>query len=123
MDDAAAAAAVTAAKEREGKENHGGDAAKKVSLVELFQYADAMDMLLMVVGFVAALASGLTQPLMTVIFGQLINAFGGAATETILDRVTKVTQSAFPVDIGSDLRPASPRVPKILSQSLNFRKI
>ena len=57
-----------------------------------------MDMLLMVVGFVAALASGLTQPLMTVIFGQLINAFGGATTETILDRVTKVTQSAFPIE-------------------------
>lgn len=87
----AAAAVTAAAKEREGKENHGGEAVKKVSLVELFQYADAMDMLLMVVGFVAALASGLTQPLMTVIFGQLINAFGGATTDTILDRVSKVT--------------------------------
>ncbi|CAL4954975.1 unnamed protein product [Urochloa decumbens] len=94
-------AAVTAAKEREKKENGGGDAGKNVPFVTLFRYADGKDVLLMVVGTVAALGNGLTQPLMAVIFAQLINAFGGATTETILDRVIKVVLNFVYLGIGT----------------------
>ncbi|RCV26912.1 hypothetical protein SETIT_5G283700v2 [Setaria italica] len=87
------AAAVTAAKgleEKKKEKGGGGDAGKMVPFVGLFGYADGKDVLLMLVGTVAALGNGFAQPLMTLIFGQLINAFGGATTETILDRVIKV---------------------------------
>ncbi|CAO1947845.1 unnamed protein product [Urochloa humidicola] len=95
-------AAVAAAKgQEEKKENGGGDAGKKVSFVGLFQHADGKDVVLMVVGTVAALGNGLTQPLMTVIFGQLINAFGGATTESILDRVIKVVLNFVYLGIGT----------------------
>ncbi|WVZ69167.1 hypothetical protein U9M48_018000 [Paspalum notatum var. saurae] len=55
----------------------------------MFRYADRRDVLLMLVGTVAALANGMGQPIMTVIFGQVINAFGGATTDTVLHRVNK----------------------------------
>jgi ATP-binding cassette subfamily B (MDR/TAP) protein 1 len=88
------AAAVTAAKELEEKEEEkkggGGYAGKMVRFVWLFRYADGKDVLLMLVGTVAALGNGFALPLTTIIFGQLIDAYGGATTETILDRVIKV---------------------------------
>jgi hypothetical protein len=49
---------------------------KTVPIWRLFQYADGFDVLLMVVGSVAAIASGVARPLMTLLLGQLINAFG-----------------------------------------------
>lgn len=49
---------------------------KTVPIWRLFQYADGFDVLLMVVGSVAAIASGIARPLMTLLLGQLINAFG-----------------------------------------------
>jgi hypothetical protein len=45
----------------------------------------------MLVGTVAALANGMSQPLMTVVFGDVIDAFGGATTANVLHRVNKVS--------------------------------
>ncbi|ORX89508.1 ste6-like protein [Basidiobolus meristosporus CBS 931.73] len=42
---------------------------------ELFNFATKLDLFLMVVGFVAAIVAGAGMPLMTVIFGQMINIF------------------------------------------------
>ncbi|CAO2197982.1 unnamed protein product [Urochloa humidicola] len=79
-------------KKEEKKGNGGGDAGEKmVSFTGLFRYADGTDVLLMLLGTVGALANGITQPLMTVIFGQVINAFGGAAVDDVLSRVNKVS--------------------------------
>ncbi|CAL4974577.1 unnamed protein product [Urochloa decumbens] len=78
---------------KEGKKANGGggDAGdKKVSFTGLFRYADGTDVLLMVLGTVGALANGVSQPIMTVIFGQVINAFGGAlSVDDVLGRVNK----------------------------------
>ena len=80
-------------KEGEKKGNGAGDAGdKRVSFTGLFRYADGTDILLMLLGTVGALANGVTQPVMTVIFGQVINAFGGSvATGDVLHRVNKVS--------------------------------
>ncbi|KAL6840494.1 hypothetical protein ACP4OV_030304 [Aristida adscensionis] len=78
----------------------GGDAGK-APFAELFRYADGKDVLLMLVGTAAALANGITQPLMTVIFGQLINAFGGATADTVLARVNKVVLNFVYLGIGT----------------------
>lgn len=46
------------------------------SFYKLFLFADLKDTILMMVGSVSAIGSGLSMPLMAVIFGQLINSFG-----------------------------------------------
>ena len=78
-------------KEGEKKGNGAGDAGdKRVSFTGLFRYADGTDILLMLLGTVGALANGVTEPIMTIIFGQVIDGFGGGATE-VLQHVNKVS--------------------------------
>ena len=62
----------------------------KASFHDLFKNADAADVVLMLVGTVAALASGMAQVVMSIIFGRMVDAFGGATRDTILPRVDKV---------------------------------
>lgn len=63
---------------------------KKVPLYMLFSFADGLDVVLMALGTVAAVANGLSMPLMTFIFGELVNAFGLADTGEVVHRVSKV---------------------------------
>ncbi|KQK09336.1 ABC transporter B family member 4 [Brachypodium distachyon] len=77
-----------AAKGRDGEEEaeHG----KKVPFTGLFRYADGTDLLLMLMGTLGALANGVSQPVMIIIFGDLVDAFGGATTANdVLNRVNK----------------------------------
>ncbi|KQK09335.1 ABC transporter B family member 4 isoform X2 [Brachypodium distachyon] len=93
-----------AAKGRDGEEQaveSGAEHGKKVSFAGLFRYADGTDLLLMLVGTVAALANGVSQPLMTVIFGDVIDAFGGATTANVLSRVNKAVLSFVYLGIGT----------------------
>jgi ATP-binding cassette subfamily B (MDR/TAP) protein 1 len=64
--------------------------AKKVSLLGMFRYADRLDVLLMVVGTVAAVGNGMAEPLVTVLFGKVIDSFGDSTTQSILRIVSKV---------------------------------
>lgn len=80
-----------AAKGRDGEEKKEGGHGKRVSFTGMFRYADRTDQLLMLVGTLAALANGVSQPLMTVIFGDMIDAFGGATSDNVLHRVNKVS--------------------------------
>nr|CAD1842579.1 unnamed protein product [Ananas comosus var. bracteatus] len=75
--------------EGEGKRG-GGGGDQKVPLHRLFAFADAPDVTLMAVGTAAAVANGLAMPLMTFIFGQLIDAFGVANRESVVRSVAKV---------------------------------
>ena len=77
----------------EKKKEGGGEHGKRVSFTGMFQYADTMDLLLMLVGTLAAMGNGVTQPLMTVLLGDVINAFGGATTGNVLHRVNKVSRA------------------------------
>ncbi|VAH62845.1 unnamed protein product [Triticum turgidum subsp. durum] len=89
-----------AAKGRDGhgEEKEGGHA-KRVSFTGMFRYADRTDQLLMLVGTLAALANGVSQPLMTVIFGDMIDAFGGATGDNVLHRVNKAVLNFVYLDI------------------------
>ncbi|PKA59129.1 ABC transporter B family member 9 [Apostasia shenzhenica] len=73
-----------------GKEKGKGE---KVAFYKLFSFADSKDVALMVVGTVAAAASGLSMPLMTFIFGDLINAFGVSNKDNVVREVSKVCMS------------------------------
>ncbi|XP_023776219.1 multidrug resistance protein 1-like isoform X1 [Cyanistes caeruleus] len=46
-----------------------------VGILELFCYADGVDVLLMIVGLVAAAANGTGMPLMIIVFGEMTNSF------------------------------------------------
>ncbi|KAG7547087.1 ABC transporter type 1 transmembrane domain [Arabidopsis suecica] len=74
--------------EKSPKKNDGGN--QKVSFFKLFSFADKTDVVLMTVGTIAAMGNGLTQPLMTLIFGQLINAFGTTDPDHMVREVWKV---------------------------------
>ena len=65
-------------------------AAKKVSLLGMFRYADRLDVLLMVVGAVGAVANGVTEPLMTILFGNVIDSFGDSTAQSVIRSVRKV---------------------------------
>ncbi|KAJ3099209.1 ATP-binding cassette, sub-B (MDR TAP), member 4 [Phlyctochytrium bullatum] len=46
----------------------------KMSYLQLYRYADSKDRLLMLIGTVCAIANGVSQPIMTILFGTLINS-------------------------------------------------
>ncbi|XP_047066514.1 ABC transporter B family member 4-like [Lolium rigidum] len=67
----------------------------------MFRYAGGTDLLLMLVGTVAALANGMSQPLLTIVFGDVIDAFGGATTANVLQRVNKAVLKFVYLGIGA----------------------
>ncbi|XP_020228104.2 ABC transporter B family member 4-like [Cajanus cajan] len=50
---------------------------KTVPLHKLFSFADPLDCLLMLVGAISAVANGISIPLMTILIGNVVDAFGG----------------------------------------------
>lgn len=64
---------------------------------KLFAFADSLDILLMIVGTVGSLGNGISMPLMTILFGDLINAFGQNTTDThaLVEKVNKVNFPPF----------------------------
>lgn len=63
----------------------------KVPYHKLFSFADPADYALMVIGLITAVGSGLCLPLMTLIFGELANAFGqNVETKRVAEEVAKV---------------------------------
>lgn len=71
-------------------EEHKPKVNEKVHFFKLFTFADRLDVTLMTIGFICAIANGFSQPLMTVIFGKLINAFGTTDQFHIVKEVSKV---------------------------------
>nr|XP_051225562.1 ABC transporter B family member 4-like isoform X4 [Lolium perenne] len=77
------------------------EAKKKVPLLGMFSYADRMDVLLMVVGTLGAMGNGVAEPLMSVLFGNVINSFGESSSSDVLRRVTKVVLNFIYLGIGT----------------------
>ena len=68
---------------------------QKVPFYKLFSFADRLDVPLMIVGSLCAVGNGLSQPLMTVIFGKLINAFGSGDPSHIVKEVSRVYKDPY----------------------------
>jgi len=82
-------------KQDSDKKKTNDETTNTVPLYKLFSFADPLDRLLMFVGTVGAIGNGISMPLMTLIFGSMINAFGGSSsTEEVVDEVSKVIQSS-----------------------------
>ncbi|THU64470.1 hypothetical protein C4D60_Mb01t26800 [Musa balbisiana] len=65
--------------EARGKNKNHDETKFPVPFYRLFSFADSMDVILIVLGSLGALGNGLALPLMTVLFGDLIQSFGGAS--------------------------------------------
>ncbi|XP_057550673.1 ABC transporter B family member 4-like [Amaranthus tricolor] len=64
---------------------------KKVPFYKLFSFADSTDKLLMTIGSIAAIGNGVSMPLMIIVFGDLVDAFGqNQSPEHIVHVVSKV---------------------------------
>ncbi|TVU33976.1 hypothetical protein EJB05_15795 [Eragrostis curvula] len=91
------------ADDHEKKKKKPEAAAGRVALYRLFAFADRTDAALMAVGGLAALANGMAQPLMTFIFGDVIDVFGTTASAEVLHRVVKVIMNFVYLAIGAGL--------------------
>lgn len=62
-----------------------------VPFYRLFTFADSNDILLMAVGTIGAIGNGLGLPIMTLLFGQIINSFGSnQQIDDVVEVVSKV---------------------------------
>ncbi|XP_010522857.1 PREDICTED: ABC transporter B family member 11-like [Tarenaya hassleriana] len=82
-------------KEEKKEMKNGKDEEKTKAVVpfyKLFAFADSMDVFLMIFGTIGAIGNGVCMPLMTVIFGDLIDSFGENQNNNkdIVDIVSKV---------------------------------
>ncbi|KAL0436044.1 UNVERIFIED_CONTAM: ABC transporter B family member 4 [Sesamum radiatum] len=64
--------------------------ATAVPFHKLFAFADSTDKILMIVGTIGAIGNGLSLPLMTILFGDLIDSFGETQTQHVVSAVSKV---------------------------------
>lgn len=71
-------------------EEHKVKVQEKVPFYKLFIFADSLDRTLMIIGLICAMANGMGQPLMTLIFGKMINAFGSTDPSHTVKEVSKV---------------------------------
>ncbi|XP_059674811.1 ATP-binding cassette sub-family B member 5 [Gavia stellata] len=70
---------------------------KVVGIFELFSYADQVDVLLMVVGLIAAVANGTGLPLMIIVFGEMTNSFVLSGVKSNVSEDTSVNSSSCPL--------------------------
>lgn len=79
---------------QDSQKNKGDDyqETKTVPFLKIFSFADSTDIALMIVGIIGAIANGMGTPLMSVVFGQLINSFGNNQNnfQEIVNAVSKV---------------------------------
>lgn len=61
-----------------------------IAFYKLFSFADTIDKILMLFGTIGAAGNGLCQVIVTVLFGDLIDAFGLNQTSVLLQEVSKV---------------------------------
>ncbi|XP_021821988.1 ABC transporter B family member 11-like [Prunus avium] len=78
------------------------DGTKTVPYHKLFSFADSLDYLLMSVGTISAIGNGFCMPLMTIIFGDVINSFGESGNnKDVVDAVSKVALKFVYLAVGA----------------------
>lgn len=78
--------------EEEVKNKKDDDKTETIPFHRLFSFADSVDILLMALGGLGAVGNGMSLPLMTVLFGQLIDSFGQNQNDkNVVHEVSKVS--------------------------------
>ncbi|XP_022770731.1 ABC transporter B family member 4-like isoform X2 [Durio zibethinus] len=76
---------------QDSESSKGDEKTKTVPFYKLFAFADSKDIWLMVIGTIGAIGNGLCMPLMTILFGDLIDAFGqNQSNDRVVNVVSKV---------------------------------
>eukprot|EP00258_Populus_trichocarpa_P011794 XP_002320938.3 ABC transporter B family member 11 [Populus trichocarpa] len=77
---------------------------KSVPFFKLFSFSDSTDFLLMFLGTLGAIGNGLAMPLMTLLLGDVINAFGNnQLSKDMTDLVSKVSLKYVYLAVGSGI--------------------
>lgn len=77
--------------QEDSKKSKEDEKTNTVPFHKLFAFADSTDILLMIIGTIGAIGNGICMPLMTVLFGDLINSFGqNQNNNDVVDVVSKV---------------------------------
>ncbi|CAJ2658715.1 unnamed protein product [Trifolium pratense] len=86
-------------------DDHGKDkkSNQKVPFYKLFTFADNLDVTLMIIGTISAAANGMTQPIMTLILGKMINIFGSTDPHHIVKEVSKASLWFIYLAVGSGI--------------------
>ncbi|XP_062084632.1 ABC transporter B family member 11-like [Humulus lupulus] len=75
---------------------------EKIPFHKLFSFADSTDILLMIAGTLGAIGNGLGLPVMTILFGEMINSFGNNQTNTdVVKIVSKVCLKFVYLGVGT----------------------
>ncbi|XP_068660453.1 ABC transporter B family member 11-like [Aristolochia californica] len=75
-----------------------------IPLYKLFSFADSTDIALMIVGTLAAIANGAAMPVMTILFGQLVDSFGKTVDRhKVVHEVSKVSLRYVYLAVGSGI--------------------
>jgi ATP-binding cassette subfamily B (MDR/TAP) protein 1 len=69
----------------------------------IFRYASTSDRLLIALGFVVAVLSGMSQPAQLIVFGSIINAFNDASKSEAVDTVEFLALLYFLIGVGTFL--------------------
>ncbi|KAJ1425598.1 P-loop containing nucleoside triphosphate hydrolase [Sesbania bispinosa] len=90
--------------EKEEKGSKQKEKQETVPFHKLFSFADSTDILLMAVGTIGAIGNGLGLPLMTLLFGEMIDSFGSNQQSTdVVEQVSKVSLKFVYLAVGSGL--------------------
>ena len=77
--------------QQEPVKSKGDEETKTVPFLKLFSFADSTDILLMILGTIGAVGNGASLPIMSILFGDLVNSFGqNQNNKQVVDLVTKV---------------------------------
>lgn len=78
-------------KKTKSKTEEEDEKTKTVPFHKLFAFADSFDILLMILGTVGAIGNGLGFPIMTILFGDVIDVFGqNQNSSDVSDKIAKV---------------------------------
>ncbi|KAF9617734.1 hypothetical protein IFM89_038276 [Coptis chinensis] len=77
--------------QQDSENSKGEESVGTVPYYRLFSFADSNDVLLMIIGTIASVGNGVCMPIMTILFGDLINAFGeNANSKNTAHEVSKI---------------------------------
>jgi len=78
-------------KKTEKKKKEEDEKTKTVPFHKLFAFADSFDIILMILGTIGAVGNGLGFPIMTILFGDVIDVFGqNQNSSDVSDKIAKV---------------------------------
>ncbi|KAF5743846.1 ATP binding cassette subfamily B4 isoform 1 [Tripterygium wilfordii] len=84
-----------------GEANTEDEQIGTVPFRKLFAFADSTDILFMIIGTIGAIGNGLCMPLMTILFGDMINSFGANQNGDVVKVVSKVALKFVYLAIGA----------------------